>query len=69
VIRLTKFYPAPRLTNAAAQIKAFNTSTQHVITTVEDFCATPETSAQVRSMGAIGDKPLAVISAGQKSSK
>jgi hypothetical protein len=59
---------ASRLTNAAAQIKSFNTSTQHVITTVEDFRATPETSAQVRSMGGIGDKPLAVISAGQQSS-
>jgi hypothetical protein len=59
---------ASRLTNAAAQIKAFNTSTQHVITTVEDFRATPETSAQVRSMGGIGDKPPAVISAGQQSS-
>jgi hypothetical protein len=43
-------------------------STQHVITTVEDFRATPETSAQVRSMGGIGDKPLAVTSAGQQSS-
>src|SRR5215218_1513693 len=32
------------------------------------FRATPETSAQVRSMGGIGDKPLAVISAGQQSS-
>jgi hypothetical protein len=59
---------ASRPTNAAAQIKAFNTSTQHVIITVEVFRATPETSAQVRSMGGIGDKPLAVTSAGQQSS-
>jgi len=39
-----------------------------VITTVEDFRATPETSAQVRSMGGIGEKSPAVISAGQQSS-
>ena len=51
-----------------AQIEAFNSSTQQVGTTVEEFRATPETSAQVRSMGGIGDKPLAVISAGQQSS-
>ena len=71
VIRLTNFYPAyPDLPpQQRAQSEAFNTSTQHVITTVEDFRATPETSAQVRSMGGIGDKPLAVISAGQQSSK
>ena len=39
-----------------------------MITTVEDFRATPETSAQVRSMGGIGEKSPAVISAGQQSS-
>ena len=39
-----------------------------MITTVEEFRATPETSAQVRSMGGIGEKPPAVISAGQQSS-
>jgi hypothetical protein len=50
------------------QIEAFNSSAQHVVTTVEEFRATPETSAQVRSMGGIGDKPPAVISAGQQSS-
>jgi hypothetical protein len=65
------FYPAPPdlPTQQRAQIEAFNSSAQHVVTTVEEFRATPETSAQVRSMGGIGDKPLAVISAGQQSSR
>lgn len=70
VIRLANFYPAhPDLPpQQRAQIEAFNSSTQQVGTTVEEFRATPETSAQVRSMGGIDDKPLAVISAGQQSS-
>jgi hypothetical protein len=57
---LTNFYPGhPDLpTQQRAQIEAFNSSTQHVITTVEEFRATPETSAQVRSMGGIGDNRL-----------
>jgi len=69
VIRLTNFYPAhPDLPpQQRAQIEAFNSSTQQVVTTVEEFRATPETSAQVRSMGSLGDKPLAVISAGEQS--
>jgi len=69
VIRLTDFYPAhPDLpSQQRAQIKVFNSSTQHVITTVEELSATPETSAQVRSMGSLGYKPLAVISAGEQS--
>jgi len=70
VIRLTNFYPAPPdlPTQQRVQIEAFNSSAQHVVTTVEEFRATPETSAQVRSMGGIGDIPPAVISAGQQSS-
>jgi pimeloyl-ACP methyl ester carboxylesterase len=69
VIRLTNFYPAhPDLPpQQREQIEAFNSSTQQVATTVEEFRATPETSAQVRSMGSLGDKPLAVISAGEQS--
>jgi pimeloyl-ACP methyl ester carboxylesterase len=69
VIRLTNFYPAhPDLPlQQREQIAAFNSSTQQVATTVEEFSATPETSAQVRSMGSLGDKPLAVISAGTQS--
>ena len=69
VIRLTNFYPAhPDLpSQQRAQIEAFNSSTQHVVTTVEEFRATPQTNAQVRSMGSLGDTPLAVISAGEQS--
>jgi pimeloyl-ACP methyl ester carboxylesterase len=66
VIRLTNFYPAhPDLPpQQREQIAAFNSSTQQVATTVEEFRATPETSAQVRSAGSLGAKPLAVITAG-----
>src|SRR5215211_7256173 len=70
VIRLTNFYPAhPDLpSQQRAQIEAFNSSTQQVVTTVEEFSATPQTNAQVRATGSLGDKPLAVVSAGQQSS-
>jgi pimeloyl-ACP methyl ester carboxylesterase len=69
VIRLINFYPAhPDLPpQQREQIEAFNSSTQQVTTTVEEFSATPETSAQVRSMGSLGETPLAVISAGTQS--
>jgi pimeloyl-ACP methyl ester carboxylesterase len=50
-----------------AQIEAFNSSTQQLATTVEEFSATPQTSSQVRSTQSLGDKPLAVVSAGQQS--
>jgi len=70
VIRLTNYYPAhPDLPpQQREQIEAFNSSTQHLGTTVEEFRATPETSAQVRRTGSLGDKPLAVITAGEQSS-
>jgi pimeloyl-ACP methyl ester carboxylesterase len=69
VIRLTNFYPAhPGLPpHQRAQIEAFNSSTRQVDTTVGEFRATPQTTAQVRSAGSLGDKPLAVISAGEQS--
>ena len=70
VIRLTNFYAAhPDLpSQQRAQIEAFNSSTQQVVTTVEEFGATPQTNAQVRSTQSLGDKPLAVITAGEQSS-
>jgi pimeloyl-ACP methyl ester carboxylesterase len=70
VIRLTNFYPAhPDLpSQQRAQIEAFNSSTQQVVTTVEEFRATPETNAQVRATESLGEKPLAVVSAGEQSS-
>src|SRR5215204_3562853 len=69
VIRLTNYNPAhPDLPQQQrGQIEAFNSSTQQVVTTVEEFSATPETSAQVRSTQNLGDKPLALISAGTQS--
>jgi hypothetical protein len=70
VIRLSNYFPAhPDLpSQQRAQIEAFNSSTQHVVTTVEEFRATPETTAQVRSTGSLGEKPLAVVSAGEQPS-
>jgi pimeloyl-ACP methyl ester carboxylesterase len=70
VIRLSNYYPAhPDLPQQQrAQIEAFNSSTQQVSTTVEEFRATPETSAQVRSAGSLGETLLAVISAGEQPS-
>src|SRR5918998_1005486 len=66
VVRLSNYFPAhPDLPpQQRAQIEAFNSSTQHVITTVKEFRATPQTTAQVRSTQSLGNKPLAVISAG-----
>jgi pimeloyl-ACP methyl ester carboxylesterase len=68
VIRLFNFYPAhPDLPpQQRAQIEALSSSTQHVVATAEEFRATPQTSAQVRSTESLGDKPLAVISAGEQ---
>jgi pimeloyl-ACP methyl ester carboxylesterase len=66
VIRLTNYFPAhPDLPpQQRTQIEAFNSSTQHVVTTVKEFRATPGTAAQVSSTQSLGEKPLAVISAG-----
>jgi pimeloyl-ACP methyl ester carboxylesterase len=70
VIRLLNIYPAhPDLPpHQRTQIEAFNSSTQQLSTTAEEFRATPETMAEVRNTGTLGDKPLAVISAGEQSS-
>src|SRR5215210_3880770 len=68
VIRLSNFYPAhPDLPpQQRAQIEAFNSSTQQVSTTAQEFRATPDTTAQVRSAGSLGETPLAVVSAGEQ---
>jgi pimeloyl-ACP methyl ester carboxylesterase len=68
VIRLTNFFPAhPDLPQQQrAQVEAFNSSTQHLVTTTAEFRATPETAAQVRGTQSLGDKPLAIISAGEQ---
>jgi len=49
------------------QLEAFNSSTRPVATTAEEFRATSQTTAQVRSAGSLGDKPLAVVTAGGQS--
>jgi pimeloyl-ACP methyl ester carboxylesterase len=69
VIRLRKFYPAhPDLPpQQRAQIEAANSSTQQLVTTVDEFRATPRTADQVRGTQSLGDKPLAVITAGTQS--
>jgi pimeloyl-ACP methyl ester carboxylesterase len=55
--------PAPQ----RAQVEAFNPSTRQVSTTAAEFRATNETTDQVRDAGSLGDKPLAVVSAGKQS--
>ena len=69
VSRLTNSYPAhPDLPpEQRGQIQAFNASTQQVVTTVDEFRATPATDAQVHGTQSLGDKPLAVITAGEQS--
>lgn len=69
VIRLSNYFPAhPDLpSQQRAQVEASNSSTQHLVATAEEFRATPQTTAQVRVTGSLGDKPLAVISAGEQS--
>ncbi len=67
VIRLFNLFPAhPDLPPPQReQVAAFNSSTRQASATVEEFRATPQTSAQVRSAGSLGDKRLAVISASE----
>ena len=67
VIRLFNLFPAhPDLPpQQREKIEAFNSSTRQASATVEEFRVTPQTSAQVRSAGSLGDKPLAVISASE----
>ena len=69
VIRLFDLLPVPTELPAPqrAQVEAFNPSTRQVATTAEEFRATPETTAQVRGARSLGDKPLAVVSAGKQS--
>jgi pimeloyl-ACP methyl ester carboxylesterase len=51
-----------------AQIAALNPSTQQVSTTAQEFRATPRSTAQARRLRSLGDRPLAVVSAGTQSS-
>lgn len=51
-----------------AQIEAWAGSTRHISTTAEEFAATPATTAQVGAAGNLGDRPLAVVTAGEQGS-
>jgi pimeloyl-ACP methyl ester carboxylesterase len=66
VIRLFNLIPAPPELpqHQRAQIDALSPSTHQVSTAAQEFRATPQTTAQTRSLRTLGDKPLAVISAG-----
>jgi pimeloyl-ACP methyl ester carboxylesterase len=68
VIRLFDLLPVPAELPASqrAQVEAFNPATKQVSTTADEFRATPQTTAQVRDAGSLGDKPLAVVSAGKQ---
>ena len=70
VVRLFDLIPAPPELpqRQRAQIAALNPSTRQVSTTAQEFRATPQTTAQTRSLRSLGDKPLAVVSAGTQSS-
>jgi pimeloyl-ACP methyl ester carboxylesterase len=68
VIRLFDLKPAdPDLPQQQrAQIDALGSSTRQVATTADEFRATNQTATQVRGAGSLGDKPLAVVSAGEQ---
>jgi pimeloyl-ACP methyl ester carboxylesterase len=69
LIRLFDVFPAPARLPAhqRAQVEAFLSSTRHLVATAQEFSATSRTSAQVRTTQGLGDKPLAVVSAGKQS--
>ena len=50
------------------QIAALNPSSRQVSTTAQEFRATPQSTAQAHSLRSLGEKPLAVVSAGTQSS-
>jgi pimeloyl-ACP methyl ester carboxylesterase len=70
VLRLFDLYPAdPDLPQQQrAQVEAFHSSTRQASASAEEFRATPETMAQVQSVGTLSDKPLAVVTASEQSS-
>ena len=68
LIRLFDVFPAPAGLPAhqRAQVEAHLSSTPHLVATAQEFSATPQTGAQVRTTQTLGDKPLAVVSAGEQ---
>jgi pimeloyl-ACP methyl ester carboxylesterase len=63
---LYKLSPAPPELppQQRAQIDALGPSTRQVSTTALELRATPQTTTQARGLRSLGDKPLAVVSAG-----
>src|ERR687897_1020742 len=63
---LSKLDPAPPELphQQRAQIDALSPSTRQVSTTSLEFRATPQSTTQTRRLRSLGDKPLAVVSAG-----
>src|SRR5215211_6313746 len=70
VVRLFNLSPAPPELphHQRVQIAALNPSSRQVSTTAQEFRATPQSIAQAHSLRSLGDKPLAVVSAGTQSS-
>jgi len=67
-VRVFNVNPAPATLppQQRAQVRAVSSSTRHVAATADEFRATPETTAAARLAGGLGDKPLAVVSAGER---
>jgi pimeloyl-ACP methyl ester carboxylesterase len=63
---LYKLFPAPPdlPPRQRAQIDALSPSTRQASTTALELRATPQTATQTRGLRSLGDKPLAVITAG-----
>jgi pimeloyl-ACP methyl ester carboxylesterase len=70
VVRLFNLSPAPPELphQQRAQVGALNPSMRQVSTTAQELRATPQSTAQARRLRSLGDKPLAVVSAGTQSS-
>jgi pimeloyl-ACP methyl ester carboxylesterase len=69
VVRLFGLSPAPPELpqRQRAQIDALGPSTRQMSTTAQEFRASPQTTAQTQALESLGDKPLAVVSAGTQS--
>ncbi len=68
IVRLSsKLAPAPPELpqQQRAQINALSPSTRQVGTTALEFRATPQSTTQTRSLRSLGNKPLAVVTAGK----
>jgi pimeloyl-ACP methyl ester carboxylesterase len=71
VVRLFNLSPAPSELphQQRAQLAALDPSTRQMSTTAQEFRDSPQTTDQAQSLGSLGDKPLAVVSAGTQSSE